>query len=54
MEIETNKMTVEQFNRKVQKLKILLDEKMLTEEEFLLIKNKLMEDLKYVQKNCEI
>ena len=48
MEIETNKMTVEQFNRKVQKLKILLDEKMLTEEEFLLIKNKLMEDLKYV------
>lgn len=48
MEIETNKMTVEQFNRKVQKLKILLDEKMLTKEEFLLIKNKLMEDLKYV------
>lgn len=54
MEIETNKMTVEQFNKKVQKLKILLDEKMLTTEEFLLIKNKLMEDLKYVQKNCEI
>ena len=48
MEIETNKMTVEQFNKKVQKLKILLDEKMLTTEEFLLIKNKLMEDLKYV------
>lgn len=42
------KMTVEEFDVKVQKLKILRDEGMLSPEEFFTIKNKLMEELEYV------
>lgn len=43
-----SKMTVEEFNAKVQKLRILKEEGMLSPEEFVAIKMKLMEELQYV------
>lgn len=43
-----SKMTVEEFENKVQKLRLLKEEGMLSPEEFVAIKAKLMEELKYV------
>ena len=42
-----SKMTVEEFENKVQKLRLLKEEGMLSPEEFYKIKMKLMEELKY-------
>lgn len=42
-------MTVDEFNIKAQKLKILKENDMLTEEECKEIKNKLMEELEFVR-----
>lgn len=43
-----SKMTVEEFENKVQKLRLLKEEGMLSPEEFIAIKMKLMEELEYV------
>ena len=42
------KMTVDEFNIKTQKLKILKENNMITQEEFDQIKNKLIEELKCI------
>lgn len=45
-------MTVEEFSLKVKKLKLLLDNKLIKEEEFEQIKNKLINDMRKGDKNA--
>lgn len=46
--MENNKMTVEEFDIKVKKLKLLKEEGMLSPEEFVAIKMKLMKELENI------